>query len=591
MQSFIKFICPTNVPCDNEWLIDPDTAFKAAGTNAKVSFILGQAVALNYLERVFNSALPSLINEYKEKVVRDWMPELEYAVESESDDPEKTKAAYVQAEYLLMQTGEISAEEIEAWMKPIEGAPVTLQNTFYSPYLRFLERAHRAANYGGEYAESTESFSIPGPVSLPTFALRGDCLCVNEDITFPSYKYDYKSNHEYGNSQYGLGVASIFSYWRGYDWKNVNFNGVVGVLASQCLELDTNTYPDNSLLWVYNDIYRAVTSWEPYFKEESNLQWLSSESNFLRQCVLHFLMDLRDRYNIKFDDADLLAKIIGKDNEDANKLHAFLTAEKPSEVSVEMYDAFQKSDFARYSELDLIKYKRLSSRELMEAAIDAKGSRLSNKSFDELDEEDSSDTPQDDPASDTPADEPKANRRRLSDKSFDDLDAESEEEGAAQPDDGDDTAETENQPDETEESSDNDPNGTDGTEEGQDADTFPDDEPNATEDDPNGSDDNQSHTHNTQHNEVTRTDDKKGVKLELSAGETTDSVLYKIELEAYIDSLIANPPDFLSVQKVELLKRMKAYWLNFLNVDCLVGFLKSVIKLPKYLNLKQNKVK
>ena len=583
MQSFIKFICPTNVPCDNAWLVDPDAAYRSSSTNAKVAFILGQAIALNYLERVFNSALPSLINEYKEKVVRDWLPELEYAVGAESDDPEKTKAAYVQAEYLLMQTGEISAEEIEAWMKPIEGVPVTLQNTFYSPYLRFLERAHRAVNYGGEYAKRTESFSIPGPVSLPTFALRGDCLCVNEDITFPSYKYDYKSNHEYGNSQYGLGVASIFSYWRGYDWTNVNFNGVVGVLASQCLELDTNTYPNHSLLWVYNAIYCAVTGWEPHFKSESNLQWLSSESNLLRQCVLHFLMDLRNRFNMKFDDSELLAKIIGKDSEDADKLHAFLTVENPSEVSVEMYDAFQKSDFARYSELDLIKYKRLSGRELMEAAIDAKGSKLSDKSFDELDEGDPSDTPQEEPASGTPEDAPAETNRRLSDKSFDQLDEE-QEEGAAQPDEGDEAAETEGA-EQTDELSDNNFDQLD-ADAGQDAEQTPDDEPNATEDNPSGDNEDQTHTHNTTPN-VTRTDDKKGVKLELSAGETTDSVLYKIELEAYIDSLIANPPNFLSVQKVELLKRMKAYWLNFLNVDCLVGFLKSIIKLPKYLNLKK----
>lgn len=84
-------------------------------------------------------------------------------------------------------------------------------------------------------------------------------------------------------------------------------------------------------------------------------------------------------------------------------------------------------------------------------------------------------------------------------------------------------------------------------------------------------------------------DDKKGVKLELSAGETANSVLYRIELEAYIDSLLANPPKFLSTQKVEFLKRVKAYWINRLSVESLCNLLNSIIRLPKELTIKKNK--
>ena len=101
-------------------------------------------------------------------------------------------------------------------------------------------------------------------------------------------------------------------------------------------------------------------------------------------------------------------------------------------------------------------------------------------------------------------------------------------------------------------------------------------------------------THNTQHTQVPdmpNMDDKKGVKLELSAGETANSVLYRIELESFIDSLLANSPNFLSAQKVELLKRIKAYWLNRLSPESLVNLLNSIIKLPKHLNINKNKDK
>lgn len=590
MQSFIKFIADVTVPYNPDWLVDPDKMFRSLSTGGKVYFLMQQAIALNYLDRVYDKGLPTLIKEYKEKVTKWWLVDLEYEVNAlDTDDLSLEKEGYLNILALLNndQSNQIDAERCSDWAShQREDAPVAMKNTFYSPYLRFAERARRSETLAdGEHAQNTESFSVPGPVTLPTFTYQGEILSVRHDLSYSGYKYDYTSNHKYGTSQYGLGVGSIFSYWRGYNWTDFKFNSVVGVLAAQCLDLDTNTFPNNSLLWAYYDVYCKVTGWQPKGAGESNYIWLSSESNFLRRCVLSFLIDLRDRYKVQFDDSELLARLMQGDTaEDADQLHAFLKASEPTEVSVEMYHAFQKSPFARFDELDLIKHKRLSSRELMDATIDARNS-----------ETDPSDTQQDDDSTSG-----RSRRRRtsrpssepnLSDSSFDQLDEETGmTEDPAQPDDEDEEA-TETEDPNTDELSDNNFDELDQNVDTEADATTPDEEPTDPEGNPEGTEDT---THNTQHTQVPDMpdmDDKKGVKLELSAGETANSVLYRIELESFIDSLLANSPNFLSAQKVELLKRIKAYWLNRLSPESLVNLLNSIIKLPKHLNINKNKDK
>lgn len=589
MQSFIKFIADVSVPYNPDWLVDPNKMFRSLSTEGKVFFLMQQAIALNYLDRVYDKGLPTLIKEYKEKVTKWWLLDLEDEVNNlDSGDGTLEKEGYLNILALLNadQSNQIDAERCSDWAaNQREDAPVAVKNTFYSPYLHFAERARRSETLAdGEFAQNTESFSVSNLVTIPTFSYRGTLLSVNHELSYPGYKYDYKSNHKYGTSPYGMGVESIFSYWRGYNWSDYNFNSVVGVLAAQCLDLDTNTFPNNSLLWAYYDIYCKVSGWTPKGASESNFIWLSSESNFLRRCVLSFLIDLRERFKIQFDDSELLALLVKGDNaEDADQLHAFLQASQPTEVSVEMYNAFQKSPFARFDELDLIKHNRLSSRELMEASIDARNS-----------ETDPSDTQQDDDStsgrsrrnrSGRPSGEP-----RLSDSSFDQLDEETGmTEDPAQPD-GEDEEATEGGEPNTGRLSDSSFDELDQSTEPEADATTPDEEPTDPEGTPEGTEDT---THNTQHTQVPdmpNMDDKKGVKLELSTGETVNSVLYRIELEAYIDSLLStNSPNILSAQKIEFLKRIKAYWINRLSPESLVNLLNSIVKLPKHLNINKNK--
>lgn len=583
MQSFIKFIVDTSVPFNPDWLNDPDKMFRSLSTSGKVFFLLQQATMLNYLDRVYDKGLPTLIKEYKEKVSKWWLIDLEYEVNKPVDeDTSLEKQGYLNILALLGvdQSTAIDAAFCTDYMiNQREDAPVAVKNTFYSPYLQFTERARRSETLmDGEYAQNTESFSVPGPVALPLVSYSGELLIVDASkLVFSGYKYDYKDNYEFGQKPFSLGAESIFSYWRGYNWTGYSFNGLVGVLVAQCLDLDTNTFPNNSLLWGYYHVYCTALQWYPRGTGESN-KWLSSESNIYRRSVLNFLTDLHNKYKIPFDDSELLARIIRDTVEDADKLHAFLTAKTPSEVSVEMYHAFQKSVFAGYNELDITKHKRLSSWELMDAIIHAKSSVRG-----------SSNTQQDDSA-------PRVSTRRkfrgpsmdarLSDKTFADLDEELTGETTAQEGDEDEDATADVEQPTEGRLSDNSFDQMDETLDPE-ATTTPDDEPNEPEETPSEpiEDSTTQHTQHTQEPDTTWIDDQKGVELELSDRETTNSVLFKMELEAYIDSLLANPPKFLSVMKVEALKRIKAHWFHLLTVECLVNLLNTFIKLPKHLNL------
>jgi hypothetical protein len=85
--------------------------------------------------------------------------------------------------------------------------------------------------------------------------------------------------------------------------------------------------------------------------------------------------------------------------------------------------------------------------------------------------------------------------------------------------------------------------------------------------------------------------DDKGIKLELTSSETTDTVFYRVELKTYIDSILANPPKTLSPQKIQVLRRIESFWLNILTPQCIHDLLNSVIRLPSIFRIRKGKQK
>lgn len=83
--------------------------------------------------------------------------------------------------------------------------------------------------------------------------------------------------------------------------------------------------------------------------------------------------------------------------------------------------------------------------------------------------------------------------------------------------------------------------------------------------------------------------DKDGIKLELTSSETTDTVFYRVELKSYLDSILSDPPKTISQQKLQVLRRIEAFWLNILTPQCIYDLINSVIKLPEMFKIHNNK--
>lgn len=601
MKSFIKFILSNRSGTIDEtttkaWLDNPSSMFDNLSNIDKCAFLMHQAVMINYLDRTYDNVLPNLLNLFKEEIVKWWLPEVEDLTKNE-DDPniEYYKSAYLNISALLGTNPiNIIAQECINILNQEGKYPCASDVSFYRPYLLFVEKATSISRMTDiDLVSNDTDFSVSETVSIPQFNVVGSLLIANFDLTFSNYSFSSKNAYGYGSSSEGKGITSIFSYWRNYNWSGYKLNSVVGVLAMQCLELDINAIPKHSLMLGFYQVYRMVVpEFKPNTMTQLNNNWLSSDISYIRRCFLFFLMDLRKRFNIELDDSKLIAKFIDPTDEEANKVHEFLNANSASEVSVEAYNAFKKSFFVQFAELDIIKHERVSGRELVNRLIDAKKPTKSDindieKAMDAADEGDGdSDTSKQDESKSKKSQSKSKSRPGQSDA--DDIESTLSDIDNVDDNPQDDTS----SPDQNEDPIDDESN----------TNEQPDDEPNDQQVEQTDGDDgdvseldNQTDNTHTQQNddqdedtepELPEMSDTKGVKLKLSEGETLDSVLYRDELEAYVDSIITNPPNYLSVQKLEFLKYIKAYWWNLLSIQSLYDHIKAVIRIPKSIKLK-----
>lgn len=82
------------------------------------------------------------------------------------------------------------------------------------------------------------------------------------------------------------------------------------------------------------------------------------------------------------------------------------------------------------------------------------------------------------------------------------------------------------------------------------------------------------------------TSDNDGVKFEVvnPEGETTDSVMFREEVNTFISNILANPPEDISPQNLATLSELQLYWLYSLSIETIMGILGSCTKqLPESL--------
>lgn len=578
-MSFLKFIVKAESSINEAWLHDVEAAYHHASPKEKAFFMMDQAVMCNYLMRLYGAdGMPMLIAHYKNTLITWFFPDLEKlytSVDKGSRDP-WVHLAYTNVRILLgIAPGKLDAEECKKVLMLHVDVPRATDASFYAPYVLFVERSFGLYT-DLEQVAANRSFKISEPATIPSFKIEGRHLTVRYDVMFPSYNFDYKSAGQFHKEN--IPVDSILSYWSGYNWTGQTFSGVIGVLAAQCLERDTNAIPKGSKMFAYLDLYKKLIE----NKNISDSLALSSDATIQRRHVTAFLIYLRSRYNVVFDNPKLLGTFVSGAPSDDKKLQDYLTADNPSEVSVEMYNAFKASCFGVFSELDLVLNGR-TGRENQPGFMNA-------TKTEKEDPDAKQDTPE---APEDPEKKPK--KKEDKPKKEGEQPAEGEppapkedvpkdqsapDDSGTNTDDVDATAgpEAGNQDSPTEDNSASDTST---------AETTPDEEPNSdmsSTDETGGKD---THTQTQKLPPVPKLDDKRGVKLSLSEGESTNTVLYRKELGAYIDSLLANPPSSLSVQVISTLKLIRSSWLNMLAVTDLYDFLRALVKLPKSVTIKK----
>lgn len=586
MRSSFKFITAKNSPILNEWYVNRNSAYSNAPLGAKLFFLLNQSIILNYLDRayatitsessewVYNTNILYLITEYKNNFI---VPEIEAIKNSlqSLSQPKFIEQIVEQLELLNMPSSlRVDAELCisllnEYYTDTVPCAFEPHDASFYKPYLRFLEKAVSTETLlDTNIVDRAHSFSVTGvEVTIPSFSASADnLLIVSYDQRFTGYEYNALKHIELDKTL-NVGTSSIFSYLYGYNWSTWTFNGFLGVLASMCLELDATAIPSNSLMWVYYLLYRTVFKWNPRATTRSNSLALSSSINSARRCTLAFVAAVRDRYGVEIDDTDLLSNLLsnGNNTRDTDTLKEYLNVKDASDISVEMYTAFKRSTFGTFEELDFRKRKKQSLDELI--ALQARS-----------DKEVSPTTPgmEDSTFSLSSVLTGNVDRRSKAKNAAGDkyYDVDAEQADADKKAEGDEPADPEEvtKP-ENPDSDDANPTEDPSTMPGGDTDEMDDNE--------------DTHTQRP----LPRVSDIRGVRIDFSEKESTDTVLYRFELKAYVDSLLANPPKYLDVQTITYLKKLKAFWWNCLSVQTLYDVLNSMVKVPKAYRIKPARIK
>ena len=579
-MSFLKNIVKLDAGVPEQWLLNPDAAYRMLSDSEKACYLMQLAVLFSYLNKVYgDEGLPKLLDEYKKHIVNEYFSELKkiyFKGTKDTRDP-YVNLAYPNIEILLgLNPSKLDATECTKVLSvENNNIPKILDASFYAPYVLFVERTFGLDRYIDSQAISnTRSFTVGSAVSIPTFRLVGKNMTVKYEIVFPSYQFNYSKIGKLATT--GVAANSIWSFWAGYNWRGKTFSGVMGVLAAQCLEKDANAIPKRSIMWGYLDVYRKVITISPYADQSNSLALSSLETTLQRRNIIKFLCYIRENYNTTFDDKYLLSNFMSNVDKNDAQLHDFFKAESAKEVSVETYTAFKNSCFSTFSELDVVINGRTGQ-------INRSGSLNAKKTKESEDADAQQEKPEESesqggenpegaaPESTGTTGEPAATNV------FDGPDSSTTLETQDSSNATDEEGKSENEPD---------PNDPKEHPAGDDPDKAPDEELNNPDEKSSEKEkSNKSHTHTKL--SIPKLDDKKGVKLSLSEGESTNSVLYREELEAYIDSLLANPPSILSVQTISAIKRLRAYWLHMIPVEQLHDWLCAMIRLPKSITLKK----
>ena len=613
-MSYIKFIDAAATPIPSAWRGNADQAYRSLTDIERAYFIFDQVLILRYLYLAYGGAIPVLINNYSKETwerVRGLILQKE-TYEKGDDRTRAEKASFITLVSIIAKIAGGWAigntNEVIDWVhrnarctgnypKVVKDIPECL--AFYDTFIKYLNPTIR-----------NNSLTTNESVSLPTLSLVGQSLVVCYDAVFSKYSLDKKLHNVLINSQ--ITSNSFFEFVSGFnlnDKTKQGFTNLIGILISYSLDLDTSwlyvNYTDTPQVLdnprskfglmedvrhtsneskIFNFLRRAVVRFEPFLQTPFDALETRSETSF-RRLFISFLIALRRHYNLVFDDyaISILSAVMG---EGEQGLQTYFNS-STKDVSTESIKEFEGSVFSEFPEL------RIGNRVVSEDTLDNLGVPCKDiatlkenlKAMRAHDAAITGPAPLKDAAGDVDSSGTKSAAGKELDQALDSMptDDSTESGGAAEED-----------PDQGNESGDVGATGDDDTpgtksDNDEEASTDKNDEDNTDESDTSKKDDKRDKISMHPVPDIPDVSDKEGVKLELTSSETTDTVFYRVELKTYIDSILNNPPKTISQQKIQVLKKIEAYWLNILTPQCLFDLINTVIKLPSEFEIHKGK--
>ncbi len=577
MASFLKFICPLEVSDARiaSWYKDPFDTFVNAPIGEQLKFLYGQAISINYLNRVYDHDLPYFISLMRNEFIDIFFPCFKESINFIKDPADKflVRQHFEMIKYLFggqqyeqydkAFLTKFDIREIISILQDLRypNTPVPCTMIFYESYLMFLQEVFNRA-FG---LTTATSFHVNGLIALPQFTIN-NCLLIEHDVVVSeSYNYSYEDNQRFGTNPLSLGVNSIFAFWRGYNWRHLSYDSVVSILATYGA-LEVHCTSDNSLKRAYYDVYQLMNP--------------MSTSADLKPCICHnavlnFLVDIFRRFNTKAVDKVMMDKLFFASTAQTANVHEIATKKLREEMD-SLFGEVAEANEAFKSTLRNLGIGKMSSGSLPMFVEDA--NLVSKLLFDaggNKKEEDQNDDPNN----------PDQDKKKDSKEKKDPESPDENQEGENTPPEDNPEATTdqkEEQPNqETTPSLDQEGKNPE-EEEPASVDANSNDETN--KDTENKGDEEQTQTHTGSHTTLPKPripgmSLKRGIKLELANDdETIDSFLYRKEVGSFIDDIVSNPNHDFSVQQIQAFKIIKSRLLWTLNVQSLYNLLKEISK-------------
>lgn len=566
-MSYIHLVVGTGCPVHQAWTNNPDTAYEALSPKDTAEYLLEQALFVHLVNTIYNGKPPILLAGYL-RSLQGKFRELNRLNSTTAQDIDFKNRAFI-AERLVSGT-DFNARDAIALLdaqalNPAYPHPFGPEGSaFYKPYLQYYSTQ-----------DSTENIDVQSPCALPVFSLRARTLFVGS-MKFMGYHMNDALRKDLAKEPFPIAPRNYLAFLSGCNWKESELGSLLGILASYCFDLDRTNAPAGSPENIYATVRAVLTEYKPAISQSVVSLCQSFDDINYRRSLISLLRALRSVYGLKIENSSLVAELLGNEKEKGiNDLNAYLSADSAASVSVEQRNAFRKSVFAQYEELSI------ESRDARrKACVSPSGKvpptpadiRQLKETLDALYLKDIQIT--------GPA--PLTDKKKAADANAESaLDIGDDfEKGVSDNPTGDD-------PGAGGDAGATGADDTPGT--GSDGSDVPPATPNGdpgANANPDQATPGNPDTHVPNLPEVS---DKTGIRIELSSSETTDTVLYRRELADFINKVIDNPPKGMSIEKIEALKNVRAYWLNLLSVQSAYDIINFLVKLPPMFKLKQSK--